>query len=103
MVVGKEALDGGLVGGPRLVGFAKLRQVPAALAEVLVARGALLAIPALLVHQDDCREQAEPLNREGHMGQVGDRAMAVLEVEGVQELLGALAGDLAQRFLHGER
>ena len=29
--------------------------------------------------------------------------MAVLEVEGVEELLGALGGDFGERLLHGER
>ena len=29
--------------------------------------------------------------------------MAVLEVEGVEELLGALGGDLGEGLLHGER
>ena len=36
------------------------------------------------------------------MGQVGDGAVAVLEVEGGEELLGALGGDFVERFAHGE-
>jgi hypothetical protein len=35
--------------------------------------------------------------------QIGDGAMSVLEVEGVENLLGALRADLRQRLLHGER
>ena len=43
--------------------------------------------------------RAEALDREGNVREVGDRAMAVLEVEGVEKLLGALGADLAERLL----
>ena len=36
------------------------------------------------------------------MGEVGDGAMAVLEVEGVEELLGALGADLGEGLAQGE-
>ena len=72
-------------------------------AEVLVAGGALLAVPALFVYQGDRGEQDEALDGEGDVGEVGDGAMAVLEVEGVEELLGALGADFGERLLHGER
>ena len=36
------------------------------------------------------------------MGQVGDGAMAVLEIEGIEELLGALGADFAEGFAHGK-
>ena len=36
------------------------------------------------------------------MGQVCDGAVAVLEIKGVEELLGALGGDFVERFAHGE-
>ena len=82
---------------------AEVGREPAGAAEVLVARGAFLAVPALLVDQRDGGEQAEALDGEGNVREVGDGAMAVLEVEGVEELLGALRADLGQRLLHGER
>jgi hypothetical protein len=81
----------------------ELRGVPAGLAEVLVAGRALLAVPALFVYQAYRCEQREALDGEGDVREVGDGAMAVLEVEGVEELLGALRADLGERLLHGER
>ena len=71
--------------------------------KILVAGGTLLAVPALLVHQHDGRQQAQPLDGKGDVRQVGDGAMTVLEIEGVEELLGALGADLGQRLAHGER
>ena len=81
----------------------EVRGVPARAAEVLVACRTLLAIPSLLVNQFDRSQQAEPLDREGDVGQVGDGAMPVLEVEGVEELFGALGADLGKRLLHRKR
>jgi len=71
--------------------------------EVLVAGGALLAVPAGLVDERDGSEKAEALDREGNVGEVGDGTMAVLEVEGVEKLLGSLRADFAERLAHGER
>ena len=70
---------------------------------ILVAGGALLAVPARLVDQHDGGQQAEPLDGEGDVGQVGDGAMAVLEIKGIEELLGALGADFGQGLAHGER
>ena len=81
----------------------EVREIPAGLAEVLVAGGAFLTVPALLVDQHDGGEEAEALDGEGDVGQVGDGAVAVLEIEGVQELLGALGADFGERLAHGER
>ena len=72
-------------------------------AKVLIARGTLLAIPALLVDQDDGGQQRQPLDGEGHVRQIRNRAVAILKVKRVEEMFGALAGDLAQRFLHRKR
>ncbi len=83
--------------------FAKIGEEPAGFEEVLVAGGALLAVPALFVDQDDGGQQAKPLDGEGDVGQVGDGAVAVLKIEGVEELLGALGADFGQRLAHGER
>ena len=82
---------------------AKIRKKPAGFEEVLVAGRSLLAVPPLLVNQHDGGQQAEPLDGEGDMGQVGDRAVAVLKIKGVEELLGSLAVDLGQRFAHRKR
>jgi len=58
------------------------------------------AIPPLLVNQHHSGQQAEPLNGHGDMGQVGDGAVAVLKIKGVQELLSALGADFSQRLAH---
>ncbi len=82
---------------------AEIGLIAAGFLEVLVARGALLAVPALLVDEDNGGQQREPFDGEGNVGEVGDGAVAVLEVEGVEELLGALGADLGQRLPHGKR
>ena len=71
--------------------------------EVLVASGTFLPVPALLIYQDDGGQQAEALDREGDVREVGDGTMAVLEIECIEELFGALGADFGQRFAHGER
>ena len=82
--------------------LAKIRGMPTGQPEVLVARRALLTVPALLIHQFDRRQQTEALNRERNVCQIGDRAVAILEVEGVEKLFGPLGTDLRQRLLHRE-
>ena len=56
-----------------------------------------------LVDQYDGGQQAEPLDGKGDVGQVGDGAVAVLKIEGIEELLGALGADFGERLAHGER
>ena len=48
-------------------------------------------------------KQAQALDGEGDVGQVGDGAVAVLEIKCVEELLGALGADFGEGFAHGER
>ena len=79
LVGGKEILDGLGVELGRGGILAKIREIPAGLEEVLVAGRALLAVPALLVDEDDGGQQAEALDGEGDVGQVGNGAVAVLE------------------------
>jgi hypothetical protein len=103
LVGGEEIFDGArsrAAGGGIL---AEIGEIPAGFEEVLIAGGALLAVPALLVDQDDGGQQAEPLDGEGDVGQVGDGAVAVLKIKGVEELLGALGADFGQGLAHGER
>ncbi len=76
VVGGEEGFDGG--GEARGFG-AELGGEPAGGAEVLVAGGTLLAIPALLVDELDGGEEGETLDGEGDMGEVGDGAVAVGE------------------------
>ena len=103
LVGGEEILDGVRVefGGSGIGG--EVGKVPAGFLEVLIAGGAFLAVPALFVDQDDGGQQAQALDGEGDVGQVGDGAVAVLEIKGVEELLGALGADLGEGFAHGER
>ena len=77
--------------------------IKAGFEEILVAGGAFLAVPARLVDEDDGGQQAEALDGEGDMGQVGDGAVAILEIECIEELLGALGANFRQGFAHGER
>ncbi len=99
LVGGEEGFYGGGVGGG---GGAEVGSKPAGLLEVLITGGALLTVPALLVDELDGGEEGEALDGEGDVGEVGDGAVAVLEVEGVEELLGALGADLGEGFAHGE-
>ena len=55
----------------------------------MVAGGSLLAIPTLLVGNDDGGEDGEALDGQCDVGKVGNGAVAVLEVEGVEKLSGA--------------
>ena len=103
-LVGREKAPDGVavkVGGGGV--GAEVREVPAGFLEVLIAGGAFLAVPALLVDQYDGCKQAQALDGKGDMGQVGDGAVAVLKIECVKELLGALDADFSERFAHGER
>ena len=77
--------------------------IPARLQEILVPRRALLPVPPLLVHQHNRRQQAQPLHRKGNVGQIRYRAVPVLEIKGVQELLRPLRADLRQGLPHGQR
>jgi hypothetical protein len=85
-VGGEQALDGfsieNLRGDVRL----KTRSVVTALAEVLVARGAFLAVPALFVGDNDGGKDGEALDGERNVGQVGNGAVPVLKVESVKKL-----------------
>src|SRR5262249_20931117 len=101
LIFSEEKIHGRAVGG--FAGFttgAKIRNVITALLEILVARGALLSVPALLIHQNNRRQDRKLFHGKGHMRQVGDRAVAVLEIKSVEKLLGLLLADLLQRFLH---
>ncbi len=83
--------------------FTKVGNIPAGFQEILVAGRALLAIPTWLVDEDDGGHQAESLDGEGDMRQIGDRAMTVLKIKGVEELFRALGTDIGERLAHGER
>ena len=111
----KDGRGGALVGGEKVVDglgvevgggggnygvLAEIGEIPAGFEEVLVAGGALLAVPALLVDEDDGGQEAEALDGESDVGQIGDGAVAVLEVEGVEELLGALGADFSEGLAH---
>ena len=77
--------------------------VVSALFKILIAGGALLAVPALLIGDRNGREYGELLYCDRDVGQIRNRAVAVLEVEGVEELFGLLRGDFLERLLHGQR
>ena len=50
--------------------------------------------------RDDGGEQGQALNGKGDVGEVGDGAVAVLEVEGIQKLFGALGIELFEGLAH---
>ena len=58
-----------------ILSVGKLGRVEAALLEILVARRALLAIPALLIDQRDRREDREPFDGEWNMRQISNGSM----------------------------
>ena len=70
----------------RLLVGPEIRGEVAALLEILIAGRAFLAVPALLVCDLDRRENRKPFDGEGDVGQVGDRAVAVLEIKSVEKL-----------------
>src|SRR6266516_1996788 len=74
--------------------------MPARLAERLVARTALLAVPHGLVDNPDGSQDGDLLQPEHEVSQVGDRAVPVLKVEGVEELLGLLRAQFLDRLEH---
>ena len=67
-----------------------------------VERLSLLAA-IVLVDKNDGGQKTEPLDRERHVRQIGDGAVAVLKIKRIQELLGSLSANLGQRLAHGER
>src|SRR5260370_14526504 len=99
---GREVLAAPCVVCSFCVVSTKVRNVVTALLEILVTSRALLAIPALLVDEDDGRKNGKLLNRQRDMRKIGNGAVPVLEVEGVKKLLRLLLADLAKRLLHGE-
>src|SRR6266849_4068553 len=78
-------------------------RVVTALPEVLVASRALLAVPTLLVDNHDGGQDGEAFNSERNVGKVGNGAVPVLEIEGVEKLFGLLLSNFLQRLLHRER
>ncbi len=87
----------------RSAAIAESRRIVAALPEVLVARRALLPVPAGFVHHQRGRQQREPLNRHGDVRQIGNRAVSVLKVEGAEKLFRLLLVQLRQRLFHRQR
>src|ERR1051326_3135515 len=76
------------------------RQVPASLAERLITGAAFLAVPDWFVHDVHRRQDRDLFEAKDQVSEVGNRAMAVLEVERVQELLGTLGAQLLNRLEH---
>src|SRR5205814_2544554 len=86
-VCGKEIRDSSLIKFATFVVLTEIRRVVAALQEILVAGRALLAVPSLLVGNDDGCEYRKPLNRQRNVREVSNGAVPVLEVKGVEEFL----------------
>ncbi len=103
LVGGEEAVDGLGIELGRSGICSEIREIPAGFEEILIAGGAFLAVPAGLVDEDNGGKEAEALDGEGDVGEVGDGAVAVLKIKGVEELLGALGADFGKRLAHGER
>ena len=102
-VLGEQPVDGLAIEIAGRGILAEIGNVVPALLEVLVAGRALLAVPARLVDSDGRGEDRQTLDGEGDVRQIRDAAMAVLEVEGVEEFLRLLLVDLGQRLAHGQR
>src|SRR5215472_13646351 len=74
--------------------------MPAGPTERLVAGAALLTIPDWLVHDRHRSQNRDVLQTKDEVRQVGDRAVPVLEIKGVEKLLGALLAQLLDRLQH---
>ncbi len=103
VVLGEKKIQSFAVELAGYVVGAELGRVVAAPLEILVAGGALLAVPSLFVGQFDGGENREPLDRQRDMRQVGDGAVAILKVERVEKFLRLLRADFAQGLLHRQR
>ena len=103
VIAGEERFNLLRIKLPRLDVGAECRQIPATLFEILIAGGAFLAVPALLIHQHDGRQQRQTFHGKGDVRQVRNRTVTILEIECVQELFGTLGIQFAQRLLHRER
>src|SRR5205814_9163410 len=75
-------------------------RVPARLAKRLIAGAAPLAIPDGFVDDGYRRQDRDLLQPKNQVREIGNRAVAVLEVESVEELLGLLSAELADGFEH---
>ena len=83
--------------------LSKTREIPAGFEEILVPRRPLLAVPPLLIGDNDRRKNREFLDCQGNMRQIGNRTVPVLKIKRVKKLLGLLESDLSERFLHRKR
>src|SRR5208283_4072924 len=81
----EQRLDGLAIKSLRGSVTLKTGRVVTAFPEVLIASRALLAIPALLVGDHDGGKDGKALDGQRDVGQVGDRAVPVLKVEGVEK------------------
>src|SRR5271165_685758 len=72
------------------------------LLKVLIAGGALLAVPARLVDNYRCGQDRQLFDGKSEVCEVGDAAVAVLEVKRVEKLLGLLLVEVGQRFAQRE-
>ena len=96
LVGGEENADGLGIERCRCRIRSEVGEVPAGFLEVLIAGGAFLAIPALLVDQHDGGQQARRSTAKAMPGQIGDGAVAVLEIEILLPVLGALGADFSE-------
>src|SRR5438552_14964885 len=74
--------------------------MPTRLAKWLIARAAFLAVPHGLVDDRHGRQDRDLLESENQVRQVGNRAVTVLKVESIEELLGFLRTQLLDCFQH---
>src|SRR3954465_10207387 len=103
LILGKKKIDGGAIVAAGSGICSKVGNKVAALLEILVARGALLSVPALLIDENNRRQNRQLLNGKRQMRQIGNRAVSVLEIKCVEKLLSLLLADLLERLLHGQR
>ena len=69
--------------------------------EVLIAAGLGLAVPQLLVFDFDRGEFRDDLEAEDTVPEIGDRGVAVVEVEAIEELLGTVSANPFQAVEDG--
>ena len=86
-----EAAENAMVGALGLGPSNGIRHVPSAGRKVLIAAGFCLAVPQGLVFEPDRGEFGDVLEADDDMTEIGDRGMAIVEIELVPELLRGMA------------
>ena len=96
-----EAAENAMVGALCLGATNGIRHIPSAGRKVLIAARFRLAVPQRLVFEPDRGEFGDVLEADDDMAQVGNRSMAIVEIELVPEFFRRMAMHPAKAVLNG--